>query len=48
MSGTCDAVGICMPQINFTDTSNSQSVMPGCIRSRSVQDPDRGDHYALQ
>ena len=26
--------------------TNSQSVMPGCIRPRSIQGPDKGDHYA--
>jgi hypothetical protein len=30
-------------QISFADSSNSQSVMTGCIRPRSIQDPDKGD-----
>ena len=31
------------PQISFADSSNSQSVMPRCIRPRSIQGPDKGD-----
>ena len=34
------------PQISSADSSNSQSVMPGCIRPRNIQGPDRDDHYA--
>lgn len=34
------------PQIGFADFSISQSIMSGCIRSRSIQSPDSGDHYA--
>jgi hypothetical protein len=33
------------PQISFADSLNSQSVMPGCIRRRSIQGPDSGDRH---
>ena len=35
----------CTPQISFADSSNSQSVMPGCIRPRSIQGPDKGGRH---
>jgi hypothetical protein len=35
----------CTPQISFADSSHSQSVMPGCIRPRSIQGPDQGDRH---
>jgi len=37
----------CKPQISFADSSNSQSVMPGCIRPRSIQGPDKGDRHSF-
>jgi hypothetical protein len=33
------------PQINFADSSNSQSIMPGCIRAKNIQGPDKGDRH---
>jgi hypothetical protein len=35
----------CTPQISFADSSNSQSVRPGCIPPRSIQGPDQGDRH---
>jgi hypothetical protein len=34
------------PQISFADSSNSQSIMPGCIRPEIINDLNRSDHYA--
>ncbi|MCX5835493.1 MAG: hypothetical protein NTX62_00660, partial [Deltaproteobacteria bacterium] len=36
-----------MPQISFADTSNSQNVMPECIRPKSIQCPDKGDRHSF-
>lgn len=35
----------CTPQISSTDSLNSQSVMPECIRPRNIQGPNRGDRH---
>ena len=37
----------CTPQISLADSSNSQSVVPECIRLRSIQGPDRGNRHSF-
>ena len=37
----------CTPQISFADSSNYQNVMPGCIRPKNIQGPDKGDRHSF-
>jgi len=35
----------CASQISFTDSLNSQSIMPVCIRPRNIQGPEKDDRH---